>query len=198
MGIPSTVIHASTEINETREQFVLRNKKFYSELLREAEKREVNVLTENTCRANNPFYFITTADDFHLLDEALDKHPLFGICWDIGHAHIERINQYDQFISLKDRLKAVHIHDNMSYSDTHDMPYLGTIAFDEIMNGIIDNGFKGPFTLEACSSLRTEESRKSFGDNRLIKAPIELANKMEEALYLCARHLLEAYNLFEG
>lgn len=197
LGIPSTVIHAATEDNETQEQFILRNKLFYSELLREAEKREVNVLTENTCYINNRFYYIYTANDFHLLDEALDKHPLFGICWDIGHAHIQNVKQYDQLTELKDRLKAVHIHDNMGNNDTHAMPYLGTVSFDEIVNGLIDNGFKGTFTMEAGSSLRPDFCREKFGDNRLIKAPLELRNILEEALYLCGKHILESYNLFE-
>ena len=197
LGIPSTVIHASTAVKENQEQFIARNKLFYSELLKEAEKREFNVLTENTCAINNPFYYILTANDFYLLNEALNKHPLFGICWDIGHAHIQNVNQYEQITELKDRLKAIHIHDNMGNNDTHAVPYLGTIAYDEIINALIDNGFKGAFTMDACSSFRPTICRKSFGDDRLISPPLDLQVKMEEILFLCGKHLLEAYNLFE-
>ncbi len=40
LGIPSTVIHASTAVKENQEQFIARNKLFYSELLTSCGNRQ--------------------------------------------------------------------------------------------------------------------------------------------------------------
>jgi len=67
---------------------------------------------------------------------------------------------------------------------------------------IIDNGFNGAFTMESDSSLRPanfwQGNRKAFDkDNRLAEPPLELGEKMQEALYVCGKHILTQYNCFE-
>ena len=136
------------------------------------------------------------------MKEMLGNHELFGYCWDIGHAHIEGVDQYKELVALGTDLKAVHIHDNTGVGDTHVMPYLGTVSMDEIMHGLIDNGFNGAFTMESDSSLRPanfwQGNRKAFDkDNRLAEPPLELGEKMQEALYVCGKYILTQYNCFE-
>lgn len=202
LGIKGTVVHAICTDNGSRDDFMQKNTELYLELLETAEKTNVQIYTENTCRKNNPFYYLLSADDFYELNEKIGSNPYFGMCWDIGHAHIEGVDQYKEITALKDNLKAVHIHDNDRSGDTHIMPYLGTVSMDQIMHGLIDNRFNGAFTMEACSSLRPavywQGDRNIFdGENRLLNPPFELALKMEEALYICGKHILESYNSFE-
>ncbi len=201
LGIKGTVVHGICTNNGNREDFMDKNAELYRELLEAASKTDVQIYTENTCRKNNPFYYLFTAEDFYELKEKIGDNPYFGICWDVGHAHIEGVDQYKELTALKDNLKAVHIHDNDLSGDTHIMPYLGTISMDEIMHGLIDNGYNGDFTMESCSSLRPalywQGNRKSFEkDCRLAEPPFELALKMEELLYLCGKYILTQYNCF--
>lgn len=199
LGIKDTVVHGVCKWDITREEFMQKNKELYLGLLKFAEKFNVNILTENTCKKNNPFYYLLDSKDYFELKEKIN-HPLFGYCWDVGHAHIEGVNQYEEIMAIGSDLKAIHIHDNDKHGDTHVMPYLGTISMDEIMNGLIDSEYRGVFTLEACSSLRPanywQGDRNKFDNNILAEPPLELAIKMEEALYICGKYILEKYNCF--
>lgn len=203
LGIKGTVIHAVCTDNGTREDFIAKNAELYIDLLKTAEAQGVEIYTENTCTKNCPTYFLITADDFYALKEKIGDNPYFGICWDVGHAHIEGVNQYKEITALKDNLKALHIHDNNSFGDTHIMPYLGTISMDEIMNALIDMGYNGNFTLESDTSLRPanywQGNRKRFeGKELLLEPPFELALKLEEANYICGKHILTQYNCFDN
>lgn len=201
LGIPCTVVHCNTEKGGNRTDFFRHNGAFYRSLLKHAEGCGVKVLTENTCQKNCKSYHLLRAEDYFELSRAVDDHPLFGICWDIGHAHIEGVNQYKEMTQLGDKIGAVHIHDNDTRGDNHIMPFLGTISMDEIMQALMDMKFSHPFTLEAGSSLRPpvywQGNRKIFGDGRLAEPPLDVMIKMEETLYTCAKHILSSYGAWE-
>ena len=213
LNIPMTVIHANCTWDGSRKDFFDRNTAFYRELLNSAEKLNVKVLTENTCKKNNPFYYLIDAADYFEMKEMLGNHELFGYCWDIGHAHIEGVDQYKELVALGTDLKAVHIHDNFGhvYSDklefkdidTHMAPFAGTCNYDEIIQGLLDAEYKGYFTLEACNAMRWHESytwnpRKLWSrDSRLLNPPTELRVAAEKLLYQTAKTMLETYHCFE-
>ena len=202
LGIKNTVVHAVCTSGGSREDFMNVNQGVYNELLKYAEKYDINILTENTCKKNNASYHLVNAEDYFELKAKVQNHPLFGYCWDVGHAHMEGVNQYDEIMSLGKDLKAVHIHDNDKSGDTHIMPYLGTISMDEIMNGLLDSKYDGIFTMESTTSLRPasywQGDRNVYAmDKRVAMPPMELALKMEEALYVCGKYILGAYYCFE-
>ena len=83
------------------------------------------------------------------------------------------------------------------------MPYCGTMNNDEIVNALIAADFKGPFTLECGAHLRGAGSwphkRRTFeADTRLLNPPMHLRQMAEALLYETAKHILSAYDLFEG
>lgn len=48
------------------------------------------------------------------------KHPAFGLCLDIGHAHCYGQEPCEQWVKgLKEDIRHVHIHDNMGKKDSH-------------------------------------------------------------------------------
>lgn len=48
------------------------------------------------------------------------KHPAFGLCLDIGHAHCYGKEPCEQWVKgLKEHIRHVHIHDNMGKKDSH-------------------------------------------------------------------------------
>jgi sugar phosphate isomerase/epimerase len=58
-----------------------------------------------------------------------------GVCLDVGHAHLgdgvtPALNE------LKDRLLSTHLHDNKGDRDAHLWPGDGTIAWDEVLEGL--------------------------------------------------------------
>jgi sugar phosphate isomerase/epimerase len=129
------------------------------------------------------------------------NHPLFGACWDTGHANCEG-HQYEDLIAMGDWLKAIHFNDNRGEKDEHLMPFNGTMSMDDIMHGLLDIGYKGYFTLECESTLKDGKGwpykrRPSTRDTRLFDVPIEIIRLQEKVLYATAKYILEQYDCFE-
>lgn len=208
LNIPRMVVHAMAEKDGTRERFISMNAAFYRDLLVTAEETGVEVLTENTCETNMPTYYLVNAEDFHRLHSAVDHHPLMGYCWDVGHAHIQGVDQYREIMALGSCLRAVHIHDNMgrrnspSFMDFHMQPFTGSMNYDAIIRALLDSGFKGPFTLEANALPQPARhiGRIPFdGDHdRLMNLPLDFKIRAETLMFDITRYMLEAYACYEA
>jgi sugar phosphate isomerase/epimerase len=201
LGIPNTVVHSGCLPEIGWEEFLQRNLEFYRLLCPVMERTGVAVLIENSTRVNlgTQEFFYTGAQMREFLERA--DHPLFGACWDTGHANCEG-HQYRDLTDLGPYLKAVHINDNRGTADEHLIPFCGTCCFDEVMRGLTDASFEGPFTLECSSTLRPGKywlgDRRTFGEGgRLTEPGPELYDAAERLLYLAGKQLLDAYGLFE-
>lgn len=75
------------------------------------------------------------------------KNDNVGLCYDSGHSHAH-FNDDFNFDYFKDRIFAIHLHDNDGTSDQHLLPFDGTINWDEVVDGLRRNGYEGPITLE--------------------------------------------------
>lgn len=206
LGIPGMVVHGICKSDGDREDFMKANAKMYSELLTTAEETGVRIYTENTCTRNCKTYFIYEGADFNELRERLGNHPLFGCCWDVGHANVQNVDQYKCITDMGDGLMAVHIHDNDGCRDLHLQPYSGGTDYDGIINGLLDINFKGPFTLEAfsvpvaptfCFCNRKRFTQKGTNHERLWLPPIEFKQRGEKLMYDMTRWMLESYDCFE-
>ncbi|MBP5657580.1 MAG: hypothetical protein J6X52_03560, partial [Clostridia bacterium] len=83
-------------------------------------------------------------------------------------------------------------------TDSHLVPFLGTLNLDSVINGLTDIGYAGYFTFEVGAFFAPESRRRVYGrDKRLAKAPIELRDAFERYLYELGRCVLEKYDLFE-
>lgn len=203
LGIPGMVVHGLFIKDSSRDDFIKLNVEFYSDLLETARKFDVCIYTENTCKKNCPCYYIFDAGDFHLLDAALGKPDHFGMCLDVGHAHIEGVDIYDMIQELGDRLLAVHIHDNTG-ADYHMQPFSGKLNFDAVVKGLVDAKFKGYFTLEALSiptpaSLlgRRKLEKNGIVYNKLNDLPMEFKLRSERLMHDIAVYMLKAYDCYE-
>lgn len=74
--------------------------------------------------------------------------PIFGICWDTGHAHVSNIDQPSALRDIGKNLKALHIADNNGRTDDHNAPYFGTIHWAPILKALKEIGYAGDFTFE--------------------------------------------------
>lgn len=84
-----------------------------------------------------------------------------GICYDAGHCHAHFKDEFN-FEPFKNKIFAVHLHDNDSTSDQHLLPYDGTIEWEKVMPEVIKNGYNGPITLEL--SYRKDYLKNSIQD----------------------------------
>lgn len=210
LHIPNIVIHCVCNLDEDRDAFVRRNAEMYRDLLTIAEETGIAICTENTCDTNCPTYFLVNAEDFHALDAAVGNHPLFGICWDVGHAHIQGVDQYKEMTALGKRLLAVHIHDNvgkrgsLSFMDLHMQPYSGDCGYDAIIKALKDMAFSNPFTLEANSLPepagfigRKPYEKDGVVYDKLLMLPLNFKIRSEALMRDIAQYMLESYGCYE-
>ncbi len=135
-----------------------RNLDWFGELLKTAEKVGVGIAIENAADRVPPqkgyrrVYGSLPAELVELVD-ALNSE-FIGICWDTGHAHIQRLPQREALKVLGKRLKATHIQDNDGISDQHLLPFHGTIDWREVVGALYEIGYEGDFTFEIHNFVR--------------------------------------------
>ena len=72
-----------------------------------------------------------------------------GICFDVGHYHVHFDDEFD-FEFFKDRIFAVHLHDNDKSDDLHLLPFDGTIDWNYVMKKLNECNYNGCITMELC------------------------------------------------
>ena len=198
LGIKNLVVHSGYDFNISKEETFEKNKAFYNKILCEAEKYEINILTENfnkMCIEN--LYWIDNASDLLKLIEYVD-HPLFHAVWDTGHANMQKTPQDECLRLLGNHVYALHVHDNFGDEDSHMAPFFGTMNMASLMKGLRDINYNGYFTFEACNVFAPERLRTTFSDDtRFMQAPLELKLKAEKLIYETGKLVLGEYGIFE-
>ena len=77
------------------------------------------------------------------------KDENVGLCFDVGHYHVHFNDEFN-FEFFKDRIFAVHMHDNDKTDDQHLLPFDGTIDWQSAINKLKEANYQGPITLELC------------------------------------------------
>lgn len=77
------------------------------------------------------------------------KDDNVGICFDAGHYHVHFDDEFN-FEFFKNRIFAVHLHDNDKSDDLHLLPFDGTIDWEYVMNKLKECNYNGPITMELC------------------------------------------------
>ena len=130
-------------------------------------------LVESCC--GNPYSFVDWLDT--LADDC------FTACLDIGHCAICRYDPAEAIRILgKDRLTALHIHDNNLITDNHFLPGTGGtgVNWDSVLAALSEIGYTGDFTLETDHS-----TLKPFPDDQFpaaLKTMAETARRMADRI----------------
>jgi len=201
LGIENMVIHSGffREIKYPDGQlaYFRENEPFMRALIPAMEEHNVSILFENTTRKHckDDLYFPILGQELRDFVEFMD-HPLFGAAWDIGHAHMDGIDHYQEIMAMGKTLKAIHVHDNDGEKDRHQAPFLGTADYDSLMRGLIESGYEGYFTFEAGNFFHVG---KRFGNggplSRLTPTIKKAALSM---LHVIGKEILSAYNVYEA
>ena len=103
-----------------------------------AEKLGIKIALENTKIFGYLEYFFDRI-----------KNENVGICFDTGHYHCHFKDKFS-WDKFKDKIFAVHLHDNDQSGDLHLLPFDGTLNWQKTINNLNEANFSGPVTLESC------------------------------------------------
>ncbi len=115
---------------------------YYLTLLPYAKECGIKIATENLFRAaQNP-------EKMNRLLRGIDDED-FVLCFDTGHSAVVGIPPED-FLKEADFkfLKALHLHDNDGKRDLHQLPYTGTLKWDNILEALANGGYDGNMNME--------------------------------------------------
>ena len=102
-----------------------------------------NMIENKTIRR----YCSSTEELLELIDALND--PMFGICWDFGHANLSNVNQCEALKAIAPHLTALHVNDNRGEKDDHLAPYFGNMTtWESIMRTLGEINYRGDFTFE--------------------------------------------------
>ena len=123
-----------------------------SELVRVGEETGVRMALENLVgKMGFPARPLETMQELRSFMADLPAEYV-GICHDIGHTRLRKLDVADETRIASDRLYALHIQDGSSDEDDHLPPGHGVIDFDSFGQALEDIGFNGAWTLEVLAT----------------------------------------------
>lgn len=126
---PLSVFDSEGYNEQKTKEFLIRN---YSEMGELAVKYGARIAAENLFRITNKNAFGCCPEDLLWLMEQLND-PIFGICWDFGHANRSELDHVSSLRAIAPYLRVTHVHDNKMRSDDHFIPFFGNVPWTEIM-----------------------------------------------------------------
>ena len=144
------------------------NAEMYQKLLPFAKACGVKIAMENMFnwdqeKEQSCFAACATAEDFSAHLDAVND-PFVVACLDIGHAEMKGSGSGAVVMihALKDRLQALHLHDNDRLHDSHQIPFSMQIDFAAVVQALKDVGYEGYLTLEANTYLNNYSQQNIF------------------------------------
>jgi sugar phosphate isomerase/epimerase len=162
--IPTAVMHISNGDNPP--PFNQLGLDRFKKIIDKAEKENINIALENL---RKPEYL-----DFIYSNIKSDK---LKFCYDSGHENCFTPN-YNYLDKYKNKLIALHLHDNDGTKDQHLLPFNGTINWKNLMDQIKNIEYKGSLALEIVAQY-IDISKKYVAEEYLNEAK-NRANKLME------------------
>lgn len=134
--IPMVIMHLTSKNKAS--QYNERGLKRLQEIVDYAESLNIKVAFENTKIKGYLDYVIKNINNKNV-----------GICFDSGHYHVHFNDELD-FSSFKNRIFAVHFHDNDKSDDLHLLPFDGTLDWENVVKKLKECNYNGPITMELC------------------------------------------------
>lgn len=159
-GIEMVVMHPCSKIEEEPSELGIKR---FQKIVDYADKLNIKIAFENTKTWGYLEYIFDNI-----------KNSNIGICFDSGHCHChfeDRFN-WDKF---KNRIFAVHLHDNNSLDDQHLLPFDGSIDWENFAKELKNANYNGPIILE--STYRNEYLKMSLEE--FYKLSFERAKELD-------------------
>jgi Sugar phosphate isomerases/epimerases len=99
----------------------------------------------------------------HILKDIFDSmnSPALGFCYDSGHDYIWSQSPHEILKRYREKLFAVHLHDNKGLADDHLPAGKGIVNWETVLAEISKSSYKGSLTLES-NSAKIPESRTPY------------------------------------
>ena len=158
LGVETVIIHPIQDgsFKEKSEELLLRSVEFYKSLIPMAREYGVKMATENMWQRDENKKIIddicASPESFCRCVDMVDSEWLVA-CLDIGHVVLCDREPADFIRALgRDRLKALHVHDNDKINDQHVLPFTGKIDWLSTCAALGEIGYTGDFTFEILKS----------------------------------------------
>ena len=157
LGSRNMVIHTQSiydaegyNPNKTEEY----NRAFLSEMANLAAAENMQLWVENV------FPIASTIDHACYPEEMAElmvqlNDPMFGICWDFGHANMAKVDHEKSLDIIAPWLRLIHVNDNKSTADDHVVPGYGTVPWNKVMKKLKANGYTGDMSLSVRTFAQT-------------------------------------------
>lgn len=145
---------------------------------------QVSIYIENGYKYSNGRYYHNDYSDGRKLKELVIKLNMlcpgvdWKICINVGHTNLLGINIRDMVRVCSGYIGLVHINDNNSYEDQHQMPYTFTTGRGELSTDW--NRFIGVLYKEKYSGYMIFDNKDTFA-----RTPVELHTAMLELMCAC-------------
>ncbi|MBO5868507.1 MAG: sugar phosphate isomerase/epimerase, partial [Oscillospiraceae bacterium] len=143
-----------------------RNMQMYRSFIPAAKKYGVKICLENmftTANCRKTGRACSNAADACRYIDALNAEAgedVFGYCYDIGHATLTCQDIYEDIKLLGHRLTVLHIHENDTDKDLHQIPFMNrrtkyelNTNWEEFLQALKEIDYRGPLNLESAGSL---------------------------------------------
>jgi sugar phosphate isomerase/epimerase len=152
---------------EIVEKTRLANIGFFKDASKHASEHGLEIAVEN--RLENG-YGALPKDLLDLLKEV--NNDCLGVCLDVGHANVNKLDPSLFVENLGESLVATHIHDNNGFEDQHLPPLMGSIDWNKLVNAFSKINYRKPLILEV-----HEYGRLDLDDN-VLRASSTLMDKL--------------------
>lgn len=159
LGSPYAVVHPmmldrplTPEVRQTTWEM---NRRFYSRLIPMLRECGVRLGIENMFLCLGGVYQpapVSTAEDMACYVDRMNEiagEELFVACLDTGHAHLLGLDVAQMTARLGNRLRLLHLHDNLRDCDRHTAPYLGSLPWAGFLEALRASGYRGHLSFEA-------------------------------------------------
>lgn len=161
---PALIVHPIIVRNKQEEWE--KNLKMYRHFIPAAKKYGVKICLENMFTTENTRKTgraCSNMDDACRYIDTLNAEAgeeIFGFCYDVGHATLTCNDIYEDIKQLGHRLTALHIHENDTRKDLHQIPYIARTTkkelntnWEEFIQALKEIGYRGALNLESAGSL---------------------------------------------
>ncbi|MBQ6998914.1 MAG: sugar phosphate isomerase/epimerase [Clostridia bacterium] len=156
LGADIIVVHPYTDnwnYYENKDKLFEENMKYYRSLISYAKEFGIKIAVENMFGwdRNTHIHLENTcshSEEFVKYVDTLDSEYITA-CVDTGHSHLMYEKPEHIIKKLGSRVGALHIHDNTALDDAHQIPYFGTINWDNVCKALAEIDYKGHFTFES-------------------------------------------------
>ena len=135
LGVDLVVMHLSAHVAPAFSEIGIER---FRKIIEHADKLGIRVAIENT----------RPTEQFEKIFELIPNKNL-GLCFDAGHYNAYFNRKFD-FTKFKDKIFAVHLHDNNGLADQHLNPFDGEMDWKFVMGKLKESNYNGPIVLESC------------------------------------------------